>query len=355
MMIIRLYNSVIAKVKQIVPKEHAYRKRNLAWLITGMFHGRSVHLSKIANRIPSDSRRESLVRRLSRFFQNPQVRVRLWYEPVARELLEAAAQAGDIRLIVDGSKVAFEHQLLMVALAYRRRALPIAWTWVRGPKGHSSAWKQQALLEYVHQLIPEQATVILTGDSEFTPLQEVAIKWGWFYALRHKGSHLYRSHPKGAWQQVASLVTMAGQQVWLENIELTKGHQHHCHFFAYWQRGEKEPWLIATNLPTAQKTRLHYSRRMWIEEMFGDFKGHGVDLEKSHLRHFQRLSRLTLAVSLLYIWLVAFGSAQIKNGKRSLVDRTDRRDLSIYRIGHDLLIRYLVNEKTFTIPAIPYF
>jgi hypothetical protein len=29
--------------------------------------------------------------------------------------------------------------------------------------------------------------------------------------------------------------------------------------------------------------------------------------------------------------------------------------LSIYRIGHDLLIRYLVNEKTFTIPAIPYF
>lgn len=355
MMIIQLYNTVITKVKQIVPTQHAYRKRNLTWLITGMFHARSVHLSKIANRIPSNSQRESLVRRLSRFIQNPQVRVREWYESVARQLLAAAAEAGEVRLIIDGSKVAFEHQLLMVALAYRRRALPIAWTWVRGAKGHSSAWKQQALLQYVRDLMPEKATVILTGDSEFTPLQGVAQEWGWFYALRHKGSHLYRSQPDGEWRRLDSLVSRAGQQVWLENVTLTKLHQHQCHFLAYWRRGEKEPWLIATNLPTAQKTRQHYSRRMWIEEMFGDFKGHGVDLEASHLRHFLRLSRLTLAVSLLYVWLVAFGSAQSKNGKRTLVDRTDRRDLSIYRIGHDLLIRYLVNKKTFSIPAVPYF
>ena len=41
--------------------------------------------------------------------------------------------------------------------------------------------------------------------------------------------------------------------------------------------------------------------------MFGDMKGHGFDLEHSRLRHFLRLSRLTLAVCLLYVWLVATG------------------------------------------------
>ena len=65
---------------------------------------------------------------------------------------------------------------------------------------------------------------------------------------------------------------------------------------------------------------------MWIEETFGDMKGNGFDLESTHLRHFQRLSRLTLAVVLLYVWLVAFGSQVIKSSRRYLVDRRDRRD-----------------------------
>ncbi len=38
---------------------------------------------------------------------------------------------------------------------------------------------------------------------------------------------------------------------------------------------------------------------MWIEEMFGDMKKHGFNLEQTMLRHFQRLSRLTLAVAIL--------------------------------------------------------
>ena len=49
-------------------------------------------------------------------------------------------------MIVDGTKVGFGHQLLMVSLAYRRRSIPIAWTWVNYVRGHSSAKKQIELL-----------------------------------------------------------------------------------------------------------------------------------------------------------------------------------------------------------------
>ncbi len=40
-------------------------------------------------------------------------------------------------------------------------------------------------------------------------------------------------------------------------------------------------------------------------DVFADFKGQGFDLESTRLRRFGKLSRLTLAVAMLYVWLVA--------------------------------------------------
>ena len=78
--------------------------------------------------------------------------------------------------------------------------------------------------------------------------------------------------------------------------------------------------------------------------MFGDMKGHGFDLESTMLRHFTRLSKLTLAVAFLYVWLLSNGSKFIHAGLRHLVDRKDRRDLSLFQIGLRLLDRKLLNS-----------
>lgn len=60
------------------------------------------------------------------------MRVREWYAPIARGLLQAAADTvKEVRLIADSSKVGFGHQLLIISLAFRRRAIPLAWTWVK--------------------------------------------------------------------------------------------------------------------------------------------------------------------------------------------------------------------------------
>ncbi len=135
-----------------------------------------------------------------------------------------------------------------------------------------------------------------------------------------------------------------------KNIKFAKLQK--VNLFAYWKIGEDEPWLLATNLSTPQAAFAAYRRRMWIEEMFGDLKAHGFDLERTHLRHFMRLSRLTLAAALLYVWLVAFGSHVIKTGFRRLVDRVDRRDLSIFRIGCRMIERCLTNERAFSISFV---
>ncbi len=83
--------------------------------------------------------------------------------------------------------------------------------------------------------------------------------------------------------------------------------------------------------------------------MFGDLKKNGFDLERTMLRHFDRLSRLTLAVALLYIWLISIGTRTIRDGLRVLVDRKDRRDLSIFQIGLRFIERCVTNALPFRV------
>ena len=58
---------------------------------------------------------------------------------------------------------------------------------------------------------------------------------------------------------------------------------------------------------------------------------------------------VTLAVILLYVWLLAFGSQVIKSGRRHLVDRSDRRDLSLFRIGRNMAERLITNGENLRI------
>jgi hypothetical protein len=359
-----LYATLHQHLIQLRPHERRTRLRNWAWLLTGLFTSRSVHLSKIANKMSTPATLPSATRRLSRLLCNPAVRVRAWQEPLARRLLQQAAMnpTAGIRLMVDGSKIGRSHQLLMVALCYRRRALPLAWTWVRCTRGHSSAIKQRALLSYVRQLLPPGAAVVVVGDSEFGAVEVLRQleSWGWHYVLRQKGSHLVLVNTAvdtvvdttadtaadtaaPQWQPLGSLLQRTGQQQWLEQVPLTQLHGHVTNLLLQWQVGHVEPWLLATNLPDARTARAAYRRRMWVEEMFGDFKKHGFDLESTHLCHFSRLSRLTLAVSMLYLWLIAYGAQVIKRGQRRLVDRNDRRDHSLFRLGCNMLERSLAH------------
>jgi hypothetical protein len=83
--------------------------------------------------------------------------------------------------------------------------------------------------------------------------------------------------------------------------------------------------------------------------MFGDLKKHGFDLESTMLRHFIRLSRLTLAVALLYVWLVSTGAKTVRAGLRHLVDRRERRDLCVFQIGLRFIERRLINGLSFNL------
>jgi hypothetical protein len=353
----RLYDTWLRRICELRPQQRITQIRDFVWLMIGIYQSRSVHLSKIAGKIPGPAQLVSTVKRLSRFLGNPAVHVREWYRPIAQQWLQAQATClGEIRLIVDGTKVGFGHQLLLVSLAYRKRAIPIAWTWVKQVRGHSSAFKQLALLNYVRSLLPPGIGVFLVGDCEFGSVEVLKWLdlWPWFYVLRQKSDTcLWLEHSR-EWRPFRSFIEKPGQSFWLGHGYLTTKEIYPTHLLVHWQVGEEEPWCLATNLPERITTLRYYRRRMLSEEFHGDIKKHGFDLESTMLRDFLKLSRLTLAVAFLYVWLISIGGDTIHQGLRYLVDRHDRRDLSIFQIGLRFIQRRMTNDLSFQTPLCSY-
>jgi len=352
-----LYHTWMRRICELRPGQRITQVRNFVWLLVGIYKSRSVYLSRIAGKVPGHAKLLSTVRRLSRFLANPAIRVREWYEPIARQWLGAQWRClREIRLIVDGTKIGFGHQLLMVSLAYRRRAIPIAWTWVKHVRGHSNAHKQMALLNYVRQLLPVGAAVFLVGDCEFGSVAVLKWldHWHWYYVLRQKSDTCVWLDQYDEWKPFDSFIHKAGQSIWLGKGFLTAKEIYPTNLLVHWQAGENNPWCLATNLPDRRMALRYYRRRMWAEEMHGDFKKHGFDLECTMLRDFLRLSRLTLAIAFLYVWLISTGTRTIHKGLRHLVDRNDRRDLSIFQIGLRFIQRRLTNALSVHIPLCTY-
>lgn len=352
-----LYRSLYSRLIKLLPQECDSRVTNMVYLMMGIFLAKKVQTGVIATKIPVRAKRVSIMRRLERFLDNKAVRVRAWYETVSVGLLSAAAASGQVHLIIDATKVSFHHQLVLVAVAYHGRALPIAWTWLPHSRGHSTQRQQLAVLRYVKGLLPDGVQVSLVGDTEFGHsliIEELTV-WCWQYALRQSGHNLVMTRHASAFQSLEALLTTVGDWLFMPSVVLTQASPYPTNLMLCWLRGEARPWLLATNLTHPPSVLRLYVRRMWIEELFLDLKGHGFDLESSHLRSFRHLSRLTLAVALLYVWLVTEGSQALIQGRAALVDRTDRRDLSIFRIGRELIDQALTWGEAFIVDFLPVF
>ena len=110
-----------------------------------------------------------------------------------------------------------------------------------------------------------------------------------------------------------------------------------------WAKGEAEPLYLVSNMFLAEDAVDYYKKRFRIETFFSDQKSRGFNIQKSHREDPQRLSRLLIASCLAYIWIVYLGSLCKKDGWQSIIHRRKRCDLSLFRLGLQL-IEHFLNE-----------
>lgn len=353
---------------QLLPGVRITQVRTLAAMVVALQQSKGIHLGQIANQMPGTvAQTPSVVNRLQRFVSNERIQPATFYRPFAQALL-AQCRGAEIRLVADVTKVGLNSRMLTISLACHARTLPLAWSVHPGAKGAVAVEEQIALLEELQPLLPAGSPVSLLADAGFeaTELVRWLLEHGWRFTLRRPGCHKVCSDtsnlPSGAdptlpaWVRLDRLSIRPGQTRSLGQVRLTeKAAVGPLSLTLHWAQGEDEPWYLVSTAPTAHAAVRHYRLRMWVEEMYGDFKDHGFDLEATHLRSANRIERLVLALAINYIWFVALASWVVKNSRRRLIDHKSRRDKSYFRLGLDWICYCARCSIPVSLRFVPYF
>ena len=340
----RVYTKVLKTLKSMVTLHHPGHVVTLAMMVAGIVLSRKAQLSEMSSEIPSQAKDKSLEMRMRRWVKHPKLEAEQIYLPFAVQILQALAHQ-PLRLVMDASAVGRSCQVLMVGVVYQKRALPLVWLVYRGQKGHTTADRHIAVLAKLQALIPAGAEVVLLGDAEYdtTDMQLwLAAQTEWQYVLRtapqiHVHSEL-GAHP------VADLPLRQAQVLLYRQVGFTQAATVTVNLVAWWGRGYEKPIYLLSNLAGKYLICRYYLRRALIETLFSDQKSRGFQIHKSHLSEPERVSKLLLATCLAYIWMIMQGLWVITNHQVGVIDRTDRQDKSVFRLGLDWL-RHCLKRK----------
>jgi hypothetical protein len=336
----KMFANLIAQLQRDLPREPLTRVVNLAAIALGILRSKSLQVGPIITATPLVGTRDTLKKRVQRFLRNPSVAVELYYEPVARRMLQRLAAGGArIHLTIDRTEWG-DFNVLYICVGWRGRALPLLWCML-GP-GASRFAEQKEVWAVVASWLPTRADVLLLGDREFGTgvLAQWALHQGWGVCLRLRAHECVR-RAGAAYFEMLPLVLPGERRFW---PHVTFTHKHAVtglNLAMYWAPTAAEPWYLITTEATCKLACATYQKRFRIEEMFKDFKnnGRGFGLELTGVRHADRLERLLLALALVYTWLLLWGAYVIATGQQKLVDYVRKPTLSVFQTGLRFVMR----------------
>ena len=343
---LKRYFAILKALKSLRPTQPtgnvARHLHTLAMLIAGIIGSGKCHLPAVAKKTPVGGKPQSRVRRLERFVANKAIDTKTYYLPYLQLLLQSLPE-GPWVLVIDGSEVGRQCVLLSINIVYKKRALPLCWTVVKGKKGHLSEQTHIDLVKKVAALIPAGQSVVFLGDGEFdgTDLLSTLHTLGWDYVCRTAKNVLLTEGDQRF--QPKDLMLAPGDRIELPEVGFTAKEYGPVLVSIVWDPGWKEPLILVSNLDFLMEAYAWYQLRFRIETFFSDQKSRGFYLGHSHIRDTAHLERLMIGTCLAYLWMVCLGSWVIQSGQLPLIHRADRCDWSLFHIGMSW-IEYCLNE-----------
>lgn len=338
MQFLQLRSHIASQLARFHPQLRKTLLHNLAELVTATALARHVHLAKIGDELPVDISDEARIQWVRRQLDNPTHDSLKLFAPIVQALV--AGWAGrSLRLILDPTDLSPDLCIVQLALAYRGRALPIAWATVEVKPG---AIKEALgrLFTQVRSWLPSGTCVYLIADREFHGhnVLEAIQAHGWIPVVRSKGR--IGVELEDGWRgQLADLAPPAGEQAFYQKVWLTGwGWGPYSLSLANApqpKRGKKrpDPWYIISTDPAGPQVLYLYAVRMWVDEMFRDLKGQGFHLDQTRLEHPERIDRLMLVLALIYWWLMDLGIWVDRLGLHRRVDRAKKPKCSLFMMG----------------------
>ncbi len=340
----KVYTKVLKVLKGMIQFSHPGHLVTLAMMIAGIVVSRNAQLTSVSAETATEAKDKSNEMRLRRWVKHAGIDAEATYLPFARQILEALSHAPLI-LVMDGSQVGRGCMVLMVCVLYQKRALPLVWIVYKGKKGHTTAERHIQALEKVLPIIPVHSEVVLLGDAEYDTsemMSWVEQKTTWHYVLR-TSPQIYVQEGSNR-QPIAAYSLEKGHVFQRKQVGFTQSATVTLNLIGWWSHCYDGPLYLVTNLSSGFRACKQYQRRFQIETFFSNQKSRGFNIHKSHLSDPVRVGRLLLAACLAYLWIICQGLLVIAEKKTGLIDRTDRTDKSLFRLGLDW-IRYALKRN----------
>jgi hypothetical protein len=350
---LRLLHDWHQQLRALLPTIRAPRVRTLALFTLGLVWAGTVSLPRIALALPLPATAPSTERRLRRWLANPRVGVTALWRPLLRTMLASRASTA-LTLTLDPTTLGDRCYVYVLGLVAHKRILPLAWHLLP----NTAPWQRRER-DYLARLfrlaaawLPADCTVTLVADSGLTSgtLIRLCQQQGWHFVLRvsadaHQGPVLPDGRPLFAlvpgegkrWYGSACLFKRSG---WLD-LQVS----------ICWQMGERQPWILVSDLPAGPACIATYRRRCLAEATYQDCKTRGWQVEATRLRALNRLHRLLLVVFLAVWWMQQAGMRVIRQGERRCYDRADRREMSVQRLGRCTMQERLNHQR---LPPLPF-
>ncbi len=330
----QLYRNLTAELQRRLPTATKPQARNLALLTQALVFSDNCHLPNLALQLPIDSQREHLIRHLMRFLSNHELTRYTHYFPLVRDLF-ADWPDKDVNLVMDRTDIRQEKSILLLAVAFKCRAIPLTWRVL--PFGGTGTDVQIRLLKEIKPYLPKDKRVIFYGDTEFraVDVQRYCRQQQWGWQLGVKSDTLFHTGD-GNWQPLRAFTVERGSRRYLQNITLTQSEAWpEVNLMVDWTHNWESPRYVICHHKATHMSWRRGRKRFWIEPTFRDWKSYGFDLESSHIDDNQRLDRLLLGMAVATLWLLHLGNWVRDTGRAHWLTADHRRDHSLFRLGRD--------------------
>jgi hypothetical protein len=329
------------QVKELFPNLHSYQQETIALCVQGIVQSGTAVMQRVAEtlweQLSSETKIVSYERRLQRFVANERIEVEACWNEFLEQVLPYW-QNKPMTLILDMTPYTDEATIVYVGLLMQSRVLPLAWCVMpQQEKWEQGQWEIVGHLfeQLASSLSSSQCTLLADRGLSCLSLITLCEKVGWHYVLRIKNEEWFRRKVRCRyhdWQQGKQVVKKEGEQ-WYGEVLLWKEHQFAGWLSACWEPGYEEAWLILSDRPASHQRVNEYALRMRVEATFQDQKSRGCFIECSRFTNREHLDRWLFVVYLALWWIAHLGSSCIHHGHRQQVDRKDRRDKGLLRIG----------------------
>lgn len=356
------------------PEIHAKRLQAVMDVATGLQRSQRLSISEIGRNLLSDSEVKHRIKKVDRLVGNKHLYSELSsiYRGLSQYVFKYISQDKCSPIVVDLCflKDGYDIQMLSAEVATRGRTLPL---YREVFEKKQLKGRSREFLEKLLPCIPQGCEVLIVMDAGFGEDWFEAIESkGWYWLVRARQGKYIKLSEEEEWQGANELFNQIGTRAKsYEKAYMTKGHPRLCRVITKrgttiskrkrplklprnynaangnYQRLAKEPWVLATNLPTsynATKVISLYKKRMQIEESFRDVKNrrYGLSGRDIQSRCVYRWSICMLLAAIVQITLWVIGVIAHSQGfQRKFQSNTvkDKKVFSYFYLGQ-LMIKF---------------